>query len=167
MLDTVWPTLPVEFRNELILQTAKQLKGSPDEYETFARVIGAAINARPQSVKAQWRMSDTFGTTRALARDPRIGAPFFTAAYMSVRKAELAALYTAMGVKHTDLAVDESSAVTQPPTEAQFASVLANGLEGVSADSLRCMVAIIATAGLDAWQAPARAALTKHLAAKA
>lgn len=166
MFDAVWPTLPAAFRNELILQCAKHLKAAPNEYDAFALVIAQAIKARPQSVKAQWRMSDTFGTNRALALNPKAGAPFFATTYMGVRKTELAALYDALGVTHTDLEVAESSAVEAPPTAAQFAGVLANGLDGVSGDSVRCMVAIIAEAGIDAWQAPAREALAKQAAAK-
>ena len=163
MFEAVWPNLPAAFRNELILQCVKHLKGSPNEHEAFARVVADAIKARPQSVKAQWRMADTFGTTRALALDPRRGTPFFAITYMAVRQTELAALYDALGVEHKELEVAESSAVTNPPTREKFAAVLAKGLDGVSADSLRCMVAIIADAGIDAWQAPAREALTQHL----
>jgi hypothetical protein len=118
-------------------------------------------------VKSQWRLSDIFGTTRAIARDPRRAAPFFGITYMTVRKADLTALYTALGVAHTDLAVADSSAIEQPPTQAQFASVLAKGLDGVSPESLRCMIAIIADTGIEAWQAPAREALAQHLAVKA
>lgn len=165
MFASVWPALPAAFRNELILQCVKHLKASPNEYEAFARVVAEAIKARPQSVQSQWRMADTFGTNRALALDPRRGAPFFAITYMGVRKTELTALYSALGVEHKDLEVAESSAVTNPPTTAQFAAVLAKGLDGVSMDSVRCMVAIIADAGIDAWQAPAREALTQHLAA--
>lgn len=166
MFEAVWPTFPAAFREELVLQCVKHLKGSPDEYDAFARIVADAIKARPQSVKSQWRMSDTFGTMRALARDPKRGAPFVAVTYMSVRKADLTALYAALGVTHKDLDVAESSAVASPPTEAQFASVLAKGLDGVSMDSVRCMVAVIADVGIDAWQAPARGALAQHLAAK-
>lgn len=162
MFEVVWPTLPAAFRDELILQCVKHLKGSPNEYDAFAQVVADAIKARPQSVKAQWRMADTFGTTRALARDPRRAAPFFAITYMSVRTADLTALYSALGVQHKDLEVAESSAVGNPPTQAQFASVLAKGVEGVSMDSVRCMIAVIADAGIDAWQAPARGALEQH-----
>lgn len=161
MLDAVWPTLPAAFRNELILQCVKHLKGAPNEYEAFAQVVAAAIKARPQSVKSQWRIADTFGTTRALALNPKAGAPFFAATYMGVRKTELAALYDALGVTHTDLEVAESSAVAAPPTAEQFRAVLAKGLNGVSAESLRCMIAVIADVGLDAWRAPAREALSR------
>ena len=167
MLEVVWPTLPVAFRNELILQCVRHLKGMPDDYEAFARLVGGAINARPQSVKSQWRMADTFGTMRALGREPRLGAPFFAVTYMAVRKPDLTALYSALGVSHKDLEVDESSAVQNPPTEAQFASALSKGVDLVSTDSLLMMIAIIASVGIEAWQAPANAALTKHLAAKA
>ncbi|MFM1823289.1 MAG: hypothetical protein RI967_1555 [Planctomycetota bacterium] len=167
MFDAVWPTLPAAFRTELILQCVKHLKSAPGEYDAFARAIADAIKARPQSVKAQWRMSDAFGTLRALALNPKAGAPFFATTYMGVRKTELAALYDALGVAHTDLEVAESSAVEAPPTAAQFAAVLANGLAGVPDDSVRCMVAIIADAGIDAWQAPAREALGQHTQPKA
>jgi hypothetical protein len=167
MLEVVWPPLPAAFRNELILQCVRHLKGMPDDYEAFARLVGGAINARPQSVKSQWRMADTFGTMRALGREPRLGAPFFAVTYMAVRKPDLTALYSALGVSHKDLEVDESSAVQKPPTEAQFASALSKGVDQVSTDSLLMMIAIIAAVGIEAWQAPANAALTKHLAAKA
>ena len=166
MFDAVWPTLPAAFRTELILQCVKHLKASAQEYDAFAQVVGVAIKARPQSVKSQWRMSDTFGTMRALALNPKAAAPFFATTYMGVRKTELAALYDALGVTHANLEVAEASAVTAPPTAAQFARVLSNWLDGVSADSIRCMVAIIADTGIDAWQAPAREALATHAAAK-
>lgn len=167
MLEVVWPTLPTAFRNELILQCVRHLKGMPDDYEAFARVVAGAINARPQSVKSQWRLADTFGTMRALAKDPRYGAPFFAVTYMSVRKDDLTALYAALGVAHKDLTVADSSAIENPPTQAQFAAALAKGVDGVSNDSLRCMIAIIADVGLDAWQAPAREALSQSQAPKA
>jgi hypothetical protein len=167
VFDTVWSSLPPAFRDELILQCVKELRTSPDECEAFARVVADLIKARPQTVKSQWRLADIFGTTRAIARDPRRAAPFFGITYMTVRKADLTALYTALGVAHTDLAVADSSAIEQPPTQAQFASVHAKGLDGVSPESLRCMIAIIADTGIEAWQAPAREALAQHLAVKA
>lgn len=165
MFDTVWPSLSPAFRDELTLQCVKQLRTSPDECDAFARVVADIIKARAQTVKSQWRLSDIFGTNRAIARDPRRAAPFFGITYMTARKADLTALYTALGVAHTDLAVADSSAIEQPPTQAQFASVLAKGLDGVSTESLRCMIAIIADTGIDAWQAPARDAMAQHLAA--
>ena len=167
MLETIWPSLPTAFRDELVLQCVKQLRNSPDECEAFARVVADAIKARAQSVKSQWRMADIFGTNRAIARDPRRAAPFLGITYMTVRKTDLTALYAALGVTHTDLEVAQASAVDQPPTQEQFASVLAKGLDGVSTDSVHCMIAIIADTGIDAWQSPAREALAKHLAAKA
>jgi hypothetical protein len=108
-------------------------------------------------------MSDIFGTRRANALDPRRAAPFFGLTYMTARAAELTALYAALGIAHKDLEVAESSAVDNPPTQAQFAMVLSNGLEGVSPESVRCMIAIIAGTGIDAWQTPAREALTQRL----
>lgn len=167
MLETIWPNLTPAFRDELVLQCVKQLRNSPDECDAFARVVADVIKARPQTVKSQWRMADIFGTNRAIARDPRRAAPFFAIAYMTARKTDLTALYAALGVAHADLAVAESSAVESPPTQAQFASVLAKGLDGTSMESVRCMVAVIADAGIDSWQAPAREALAQHLAAKA
>ncbi len=167
MFEAIWPTLPAAFRDEMILQCVKHLKSTPEEYDAFARLVAEVIKARPQSVKAQWRMSDTFGTVRALTREPKRAAPFFAVTYMAVRKDDLTALYTALGVTHKDLEVAASSAVDNPPTQAQFASVLAKGLDGVTKDSLHCMVGVIADVGIDAWQAPAREALTQHLAAKA
>ena len=167
MLDVVWPALPTAFRNELILQCVRHLKGMPDDYEAFARIIAGAINARPQSVKSQWRMADIFGTRRAIALDPRRAAPFFAITYMTARAADLTALYAALGVAHKDLTVADSSAIENPPTQAQFAAALAKGVDGVSNDSLRCMIAIIADVGLDAWQAPAREALSLSQAPKA
>jgi len=105
VFDTVWSSLPPAFRDELILQCVKQLRTSPDECDAFARVVADLIKARPQTVKSQWRLADIFGTTRAIARDPRRAAPFFGITYMTARKADLTALYTALGVAHTDLAV--------------------------------------------------------------
>jgi hypothetical protein len=165
MLEAVWPDLSPAFRDELTLQCVKQVRDSPDECEAFARIVAELIKARAQSVKSQWRMSDIFGTRRAIALDPRRAAPFFGLTYMTARAAELTALYAALGIAHKDLEVAESSAVDNPPTQAQFAMVLSNGLEGVSPESVRCMIAIIAGTGIDAWQAPAREALTQHLAA--
>lgn len=167
MLETIWPNLTPAFRDELVLQCVKQLRNSPDECDAFARVVADVIKARPQTVKSQWRMADIFGTSRAIARDPRRAAPFFGITYMTVRKTDLTALYAALGVAHADLTVADSSAIENPPTQAQFGDVLAKGLEGVSTESVRCMVAVIADAGIDAWQAPAREALAQHLAAKA
>ena len=166
MLEAIWPNLPATFRDELNLQSVKQARTSTEESDAFAQTVADIIKARAQSVKSQWRLSDIFGTRRAVTMDPRRCAPFFGVTYMTVRKTELAALYTALKVKHEELNVDESSAVTHPPTQAQFAQVLTSGLDGVSADSLRCMIAIIADTGIDAWQTPANDALTEHLAVK-
>ncbi len=165
MLESIWPRLSTAFRDELILQCVKQMRSSPDEAEALARVVADLIKARPQSVKAQWRLSDTFGTKRAIALDPRRVAPFLGITYMTARKSDLTALYAALGVKHVELNVDDSSAVANPPTEAQFFTALSSGIDGVQEESLRCMLAIIADSGIDAWQAPAREALARHLAA--
>ena len=167
MLESVWPTLPAAFRDELTLQCVKHLRGSPDESEAFARIVADAMKARVQSVKSQWRMLDIFGTRRAIALDPRRAAPFLAITYMTARAPELTALYAALGVEHKDLNVADSSAVENPPTQAQFAAALAKGVDGVSNDSLRCMIAIIADTGIDAWQAPAREALSQSQPAKA
>ena len=150
MLETIWPNLTPAFRDELLLQCVKQLRNSPEECDVFARLVADTIKARAQTVKAQWRLADIFGTGRAVARDPRRAAPFLGITYMTVRKTDLGALYAALGVTHTDLTVADSSAVDNPPTQAQFAGVLAKGLEGVTDESLRCMVAIIADTGIDA-----------------
>jgi hypothetical protein len=165
MLETIWPRLSPAFRDELILQCVKQMRSSPDEAEAFARVVADLIKARPQTVKSQWRMSDTFGTKRAIALDPRKVAPFLGITYLTARKADLVALYSTLGVKHVELNVDDSSAVANPPTEAQFFTALSSGIDGVQVESLRCMLAIIADSGIDAWQAPAREALARHLSA--
>jgi hypothetical protein len=167
MLEVVWPTLPAAFRDELTLQCVKQLKSTPAECDAFAQIVANIIKARAQTVKSQWRLSDIFGTSRAIARDPQKASPFFAIAYMTARSSEVTALYSALNVEHKDLAVADSSAVDKPPTQTHFAAVLAQGLPGVSADSVRCMIAVIADAGIDAWQTPARDALTQHLAATA
>jgi hypothetical protein len=167
VLETVWPSLPAAFRDELTLQCVKQLRTSPDDCEAFARIVAELIKARAQSVKSQWRMADIFGTRRAIALDPRRAAPFFAMTYMTARAADLTALYAALGVAHKDLTVADSSAIENPPTQAQFAAALAKGVDGVPNDSLRCMIAIIADVGLDAWQAPAREALSQGQAPKA
>ena len=167
MLEIIWPTLPTAFRDELTLQCVKQLKNSPDESDAFARVISAVTKSRASVLQSQWRLSNIFGTSRAIALDPQKASPFFAITFMTARQTEVTALYAALNVTHANLAVDESSAVTNPPTSAQFAAGLAKGLDGVSQDSVRCMVAVIADAGIDAWQAPARTALEQHLAATA
>ncbi|MEY3021439.1 MAG: hypothetical protein RIS86_637 [Planctomycetota bacterium] len=172
MLETVWPNLAPDFRDELLLQCVKGLRSAPDESAAMAKVVADAIKARAQTVQAQWRLADLFGTRRAVARDPVAVAPFLALTYMGVRKDDLAALYAALEVELADpakgdLEVAERSATTNPPSADRFAAVLAAGVEGVATDSLLCMVAIIADAGLDAWQAPAREALGRHLAAKA
>ncbi len=166
MLEHIWPSLPAEFREELMLQCVKCLKGMPAECDAFARIVADITKSRPQTVKSQWRLSNVYGTKLALAREPQRASPFFAIAFMSVRQPEVTALYKALGVVHTDLAVDESSIVTNPPTQAQFARVLEKGLEGTSSDAVRCMVAIIADAGIDSWQWPARNALEASLATR-
>lgn len=167
MLEVVWPTLPVPLRNELILQCVKQLKSEPEQCDAFARIVAAITNARAQTVKAQWRTSNIFGTSLALARDPQKASPFLAITFMTARQSEVIALYAALKVVHTDLNVDESSVVTNPPTQAQFASVLAQGLPGISPDIVRCMLAVIADSGIESWQAAARGALEQHVAATA
>ncbi len=166
MLEHIWPTLPTQFRDELMLQCVKCLKGMPNECDAFARIVADITKSRPQTVKSQWRLSNIYGTKLALGREPQRASPFFAIAFMSVRQGEVTALYNALGVTHTDLVVAESSIVTNPPTQAQFASVLEKGLDGISSDTVRCMVAIIADAGLDTWQTPARSALEASFAAR-
>lgn len=75
MLEVVWPTLPAAFRDELTLQCVKQLKSTPAECDAFAQIVANIIKARAQTVKSQWRLSDIFGTSRALARDPQRRRP--------------------------------------------------------------------------------------------
>ncbi len=166
MLDLVWPTLPASLRTELITQCVKHLKGSPEESEVFSRIIADITKSRPQTVKSQWRMGNVYGTTMAIARDPLRAAPFLAQTFMTARKAEVAAIYDALGVEHADLEVSESSAVTSPPTQAQFAKVLQSGIPGLAPGIVECAVALIADAGIDAWQAPARGALGAHLATR-
>ena len=43
MLETVWPSLPAAFRDELTLQCVKQLRTSPDDCEAFARIVAELI----------------------------------------------------------------------------------------------------------------------------
>lgn len=164
MLHHVWPTLPAPLRDELILQCVKHLRNSPDELNAFALIVADITKSRAQSVKSQWKLNNIFGTKIALARDPQKAAHFLASMFMGVRPTEVAALYAALGVGHKDLLVDEASAVTHPPTQAQFADALAKGVDGVPSDIVRCMIAVIADAGIEAWQEPARAALQTQLA---
>ncbi len=166
MLEHIWPTLSTPFRDELMLQCVKCLKSMPNECDAFARIVADITKSRPQTVKSQWRMSNTYGTKLALGRDPQKASPFFALAYMSARQPEVTALYSALGVAHTDLTVAESSITTNPPTQEQFAGVLAKGLDGVAPESVRCMIAVIADAGIDSWQLAARGALETSLASR-
>lgn len=165
MLEHIWPTLSTQLRDELITQCVKHLKSAPDESDAFAQLVADITKSRAQTIKSQWRLANIYGTKLAIAREPQRAAPFFAATFMSARKDEVAALYNALGAAHKDLAVEDSSAVTSPPTQAQFASVLENGLDGVAPAIVQCMVAVIADAGIDTWQGPARKALEAHLAA--
>lgn len=164
MLEKLWSHLPTQLRDELIMQCLKHLKSAPQESDAFAQLVADITKSRAQTVKAQWRLANIFGTKLALARDPKRASPFFAQTFMSMRKDEVAALYNALGVAHKDLAVEESSAVTSPPTQAQFASVLAQGLAGVAPEIVQCMIAVIADAGIDSWQDPAQKALEALLA---
>ncbi|MSR70303.1 MAG: hypothetical protein EXS17_08175 [Phycisphaerales bacterium] len=166
MLEHIWPTLPTQLRDELITQCVKHLKSAPDESDAFAQLVADITKSRAQTIKSQWRLANIYGTKLAIAREPQKASPFFAQAFMSMRKDEVAALYHALGAAHKDLAVEESSAVTSPPTQAQFASVLTNGLAGLAPEIAQCMIAVIADAGIDSWQGPARAALEAHLTAQ-
>ena len=166
MLEHIWSNLPNELRDELILQCVKYLKNSPEEADAFARLVADITKSRASTVKSQWRMSNIYGTKLALAREPQRASPFLAVTFMTSRKDDVAALYKALHVAHKDLAVEEASIATNPPTQAQFASTLESGIEGISNDVVQCMVAVIADAGIDAWQTPARAALESHLAAR-
>ena len=55
------------------------------------------------------------------------------------------------------------SITVTPPTEEKFAAVLKNGLTGISPEIVRCMVAVIADAGITEWQGAARGALSAHM----
>ncbi|MSR44601.1 MAG: hypothetical protein EXS15_04480 [Phycisphaerales bacterium] len=163
MLEHVWPTLPLSLRDELIAQCVKYLRNSPDECDAFAQIVADITKSRAQTVKSQWRLANIYGTKLALARDPQRASPFFATTFVAVRKDDVTALYSALGVAHKDLAVESSSADITPPTQAQFASALTTGVDGISGDVLHCMIAVIADAGIDAWQLPARTALASHL----
>ncbi len=165
MLEQVWPTLPTALRDDLIAQGVKYLKNAPEEHDAFALLVADITKSRAQTVKSQWRIANYYGTKLAIARDPQRAAPFFAQTFMSARKEEVAALYQALGVAHKDLAVDDSSAVTSPPTQAQMASVLEQGLDGVAPAVVQCMIAVIADAGIDTWRSAAREALGASLRA--
>ncbi len=167
MLENVWPSIPPQLRDELITQCVKHLKSAPEECDAFAQLVADITKSRAQTVKSQWRLANIYGTKLALARDPQRASPYFALTFMAMRKDEVVALYDALGAAHKDLAVEESSAVTAPPTQAQFASVLTKGLDGISPHIVQCMIAVIADAGIDTWQAPARKALEAHLATRA
>lgn len=164
MLELVWPTLPASLRTELITQCVKRLRSVPEESQALALIIADITKSRPQTVRSQWKMANIYGTSLAIARDPQKASPFLAQTFMTSRKADVAALYDALGVEHADLEVLESSAVTSPPTEARFAGVLKDGIAGLEPDVVRCAVALIADAGIDSWQDPARRALHAHLA---
>ncbi len=163
MLEIVWPTLPSQLRDELILQCVKHLKSAPDDCDAFAKLVADITKSRAATVKSQWRLANIYGTRLALAREPQRAAPFFALTFMTMRAPEVAALYEALGATHKDLAVDESSVTTPPPQE-RFATALTKGVDGVAPAIVRCMIAVIADAGIDSWQAPARAALAAHTA---
>lgn len=132
MLEHIWSNLPNELRDELILQCVKYLKNSPEEADAFARLVADITKSRASTVKSQWRMSNIYGTKLALAREPQRASPFLAVTFMTSRKDDVAALYKALHVAHKDLAVEEASIATNPPTQAQFASVLESGIEGIS-----------------------------------
>ncbi len=163
MLDQVWPTLPTQLRDELISQGIRQLKDEPQEYESFATAVAAVTKARPQSVKAQWRVGNLFGTKLAIAREPVAAAGFLAMTFMRVRQSELSALYAALDVEHKDLEVSERSSTTAPPAEAKFSAVLNAEVPGVPAAVVQCMIAVIADTGIDSWRQAAKAALTARL----
>ncbi len=167
MLEHIWPTLSTQLRDELITQCVKHLKSAPEECDAFAQLVADITKSRAQTIKSQWRLANIYGTKLAIAREPQRASPFFALTFMSARRDEVAALYNALGAAHKDLAVEESAAVTSPPTQAQFASVLEKGLDGHSPAIVQCMIAVIADAGIDTWQRPAREALQAHLAADA
>ncbi len=161
MLELVWPTLPAQLRDELILQCVKHLKSTPDDCDAFAKLVADITKSRAATVKSQWRLANIYGTRLALAREPQRAAPFFALTFMTMRAHEVAALYASLGAAHKDLAVEESS-VTTPPSQERFASALAAGVDGVLPSIVQCMIAVIADAGIDSWQAPARRALEAH-----
>lgn len=163
MLEQVWPLLTSQLRDELITQGVRSLKDDPTEYENFATVVASISKARPQSVKAQWKVGNNFGTKLAIAREPVAAAGFLAMTFMRVRKSELGALYLALGVEHKDLEVAEKSCGEGAPKQDGFARALANGIDGVSAGALACMLAVIADTGIEAWRKPAADALGHHL----
>ncbi len=167
MLDDVWPTLPAQLRDELITQCVRTLKGDPAAYDQFAHLVASITNSRMDTVKSQWRIGNFYGTKLALSRDPGKASPALAQAFLAARKGEVTALYNALGVEHKDLEVDDASVSRDPPTEVKFAAVLQKGLEGISPDILKCMIAVIADSGIDQWQLPARNALVAHLAPRA
>ena len=163
MLDTVWPTINPQTRDELISQCVRNLKNDPENYEQFSTIVAAITKSRRETVKSQWRLGNYYGTKLALARDPDKASPALTMTFMAMRKDDVTALYEALGVAHKDLAVEESAITVTPPTEEKFAAVLKNGLTGISPEIVRCMVAVIADAGITEWQGAARGALSAHM----
>lgn len=163
MLENVWPTLSTQVRDELIAQCVRNLKNDPENYEQFSNIVATITKSRRETVKSQWRLGNYYGTKIALAREPDKASPALAMTFMAVRKGEVTALYEALGVEHKDLAVAEAAITVTPPTHAQFAEVLKNGLTGISPEIVRCMVAVIADAGITEWQGAARSALTAHL----
>ncbi len=163
MLDTVWPTITSQTRDELIAQCVRNLKNDPENYEQFSNIVAAITKSRRETVKSQWRLGNYYGTKLALARDPDKASPAFAMTFMAMRKDDVTALYEALGVAHKDLAVEESSITVAPPTEVKFALVLKNGLAGISPEIVRCMIAVIADAGITEWQGAARGALSAHM----
>ena len=164
MLEHIWPTLPTPLRAELITQCVTYLKSVPDERDALATLVAEITKSRAQAVKSQWRLANYYGTTLAITREPQRASPYFAQTFLAARKDDVAALYSALGVPHKDLALDESAAVASPPTQALFASVLEKGLDGIDPAIVRCMIAVIADTGVDTWQSPARKALEAHLA---
>lgn len=163
MLDSVWPTLPSQLRDELVSQCVRALKSDADTYDHLAQMVAGITKSRMETVKSQWRIGNYYGTKLAIAREPDKASPALAMMFLAARKAEVATLYQALGVEHTDLVVSESAITGNPPTQAQFAAILRDGVEGISKDIARCMIAVIADAGIDQWQDSARKAITQYM----
>ena len=163
MLDSVWPTLPSQLRDELISQCVRALKSDADAYDHLAQMVAGITKSRMETVKSQWRIGNYYGTKLAIAREPDKVSPALAMTFLAARKTEVAALYNALGVEHADLVVSESAITGTPPTQAQFAAILRDGADGITKDIARCMIAVIADAGIDQWQDGARNAIAQYM----
>ena len=162
MLEKVWTKLPSSLRDDLVRKCVLDANRNEGFATDLSILVADMTNARPQSVRSQWRLGNLQGLRIAAAKAPHRAATFLPTVFINHHRSELASLYDELGVRHDGGRVSDEDAAKAPSVE-RFLAALRSG-SGTRPDGFTlAMVATIADAGIKAWRPAAAEAVHAYM----